>query len=403
MTVQEAYLGFIVRRPIPGTPFGRTALRWYPDQTPRLPRVVDPSREYTCHVAGVELKVRGLAWQQQDAGVGACATIALWSMLHSSALDDRHVIPTTAEITQTAYKTGLSADPLFPSNGLNFSQIVATVRDSGFAPLTVGGDLDSGGFNRERFCASYASLVRSGYPVLIVGELEGGHGWHATCGVGFRQAAARPVPPGAIEFEDVKTKHIYVHDDNLGPAVRLRVEAEPPGGVMLRPDPPMPRNGLSLPDPTKQYPGLCPTLLVAAAHDDVRVTPDQLHRLALTLGRVIVEATGKKVGVSLGSRVTRLAEYAGAELNRVLEGRGEVLAKARMALWERVAPMSLHLGVVRLGVGALPLLDVLYDTTDSEPNMRAFCHVAYHSSGGELVRHLASLHLVDCGPLVEAY
>ena len=65
--------------------------------------------------------------------------------------------------------------------------------------------------------------------------------------------------------------------------------------------------------------------------------------------------------------------------------------------------MSLHLGVVRLGVGALPLLDVLYDTTDSEPNMRAFCHVAYHSSGGELVRHLASLHLVDCGPLVEAY
>src|SRR3954470_14135510 len=82
--LEEGYLGFIVLRPIPKTPLGRTVLRAYPDQTPELPRVVEPFRWYTCNVAGLELRVHGLAWQQQDAAVGACATVALWSMLHSS-------------------------------------------------------------------------------------------------------------------------------------------------------------------------------------------------------------------------------------------------------------------------------------------------------------------------------
>jgi hypothetical protein len=56
-------------------------------------------------------------------------------MLHSSAFDDRHVVPTTAEVTQTAHRAGLSGQRLFPSRGLNFGQLIATVRDSGFAPL----------------------------------------------------------------------------------------------------------------------------------------------------------------------------------------------------------------------------------------------------------------------------
>lgn len=123
--IHDAYLGFIVRRPIPGTPFGRTVLKWYPEKTPDLPRVIEPARFYTCHVAGLKLRVRGLAWQQQDDGVGKCATIALWSMLHSSAFDDRHVVPTTAEITQTAHRAGLSAAPLFPSSGLTALQLIA--------------------------------------------------------------------------------------------------------------------------------------------------------------------------------------------------------------------------------------------------------------------------------------
>ncbi len=71
--LQKAYLGFVVIRPIPATPIGRTVLRAYVDRTPSLPRVVEPFRRYKANVAGLEFEVDGIAWQQQDAAVGACA------------------------------------------------------------------------------------------------------------------------------------------------------------------------------------------------------------------------------------------------------------------------------------------------------------------------------------------
>jgi len=409
--IQDAYLGFIVRRPIPGTPLGRTVLRWYPDQTPALPRVVTPSRRYECHVAGLKLTVAGLAWQQQDAGVGACATIALWSMLHSSAFDDRHVVPTTAEITRTAHRAGLSAQPLFPSRGLNFGQLIATVRDSGFAPLVVAGDLGTPGnerFTAEHFCSALASLIRSGFPVLIAGELVDANtrapvGRHAVCAVGFRQAGSNRPAPGQLEFEDARTEFVYLHDDNLGPAARFRIETDPADdSIFLRADPPAKQHARALPDPTQNHPLFIPAAMLAAAHDDVRLSPDHLHRLALQVGTILITATGNKVGLSVGSRILRVARYARDELAVVLAGQAAVLGRSRLALWETVPPMSLHIAVVRFGFGGVPLLDVLYDTTDSEPNVRAFCHIAYHPGIAGLAAHVAQLGLVSLGEPVQA-
>jgi len=394
--IQDAYLGFIVRRPIPGTPFGRTVLRWYPEQSPDLPRVIEPARFYTSHVAGLELGVRGLAWQQQDDGVGKCATIALWSMLHSSAFDDRHVVPTTAEITQTAHRAGLSAAPLFPSSGLTAAQLIASLRDSGFTPLVVAGELPDNRFGRERFSSSLASLIRSGYPVVVAGASERDGVGHAACMVGFRQAASNTPNPGMVELEDAKTEFVYIHDDNLGPAARFRIELDAKGTyVALRAVPPTGKHTGTLPDPTKNYPRLIPKLLLAAAHQDVRITPDRLHTLGVNLGTMIVATTGNGLGLSCSSRMIRLAAYVGPELGRILADRPSVLGTTRLSLWESVPPMSLHLGVIRFGAGKVPLLDVLYDTTDSAPNMRAFCYVAYHPEMVAAVERLVVLRLFD--------
>ncbi len=87
---QNRYLGFSVVRPLPNAPLGRTVLKWWsPDA-----KVVAPSRDYKVHLAGVRLTVSGLAWQQQDTGTAACATVSIWSMLHSAAFDERHAVPT---------------------------------------------------------------------------------------------------------------------------------------------------------------------------------------------------------------------------------------------------------------------------------------------------------------------
>jgi hypothetical protein len=409
--LQAAYLGFIVLRPIPKTPLGRTVLRAYPDQTPDLPRVVDPFRRYTSNIAGLTLRVDGLAWQQQDVGVGACATVALWSMLHSSAFDDRHVVPTTAEVTRIAHGPGLSTLRAFPSKGLNFGQLVATLRDSGFAPLVVPGDVGGDRFRREHFSAALAAFIRSGYPAIIAGahvkqRPDGSYddlGGHAVCAVGFRQASASPPAAGSLEFEDAATQHVYLHDDNLGPAARFHVESDGTGTVLLRADPPPARHALTLPDPTAHYPLLRPSALLAAAHDDVRLSPDILHARAVELGTTLIAATGGKLGLAVSSRLTRLPRYVREELGVVLRLNPAVLGRTRLALWETVPPMSLHIGVVRFAFGAQPLMDVLFDTTDSVPNLRAFCHVAYEPALLPLVAHICSLLPMDFGVAVAAF
>lgn len=415
--LEKSYLGFVVLRPIPKTPIGRTVLRWYPDATPHLPRVVEPSRDYTCNVAGLVLRVKGLAWQQQDVGVGACATVALWSMLHSSAFDDRHVVPTTAEVTRTAHGPGMSAYRAFPSKGLNFGQLIATVRDSGFAPLVVPGDRIVTGnsqaeqFTREHFSASLAAFIRSGYPVLLAGMLlradqNGTYrelGRHAVCAVGFRQASSAPPSAGALEFEDAATEHVYIHDDNLGPAARFHIETDAQGAVLLRATPPPARHKLTLPDPTASHPVFRPSALLAAVHDDVRLSPDVLHARALRLGTALTASTGGKLGLTASARFTRLARYVQRELEAVLPANPTVLGRTRLALWEMVPPMSMHIGVVRFGIGPAPLLDVLFDTTDSEPNMRAFCHVAYNPALPPLIAHVCSLLQMDLGVSISAF
>lgn len=395
--IAENYLGFVVLRPIPGAPLGRSVLRWYPQDADRLPRVVTPSRRYLVHIAGLEWAVEGLAWQQQDAGVGACATVALWSMLHSSAFDDRHVIPTTAEVTQVAHRAGLSGYRIFPNRGLNFAQLLATIRDSGFAPLVIPGDLKGAGpesFSREHFSASLASLVRSGFPVLITGKYVDSNGnalgLHAVCAVGFRQAAST-VNRGAIGLEDAATEYVYVHDDNLGPAGRFRI-IDQTAAVGLRAERPQAlHNRIISDDPSATHPVFTPTAMIAAAHDDVRMSPDELHRKALRVGAWVNAAAGQRLGLSLGVRFMRLAKYIGEELEQVLRGRPAGLGTARLQLWEEVPPMSLHIGVIRIGSGPTPLVDVLVDTTDSDRNARAFCHVAYHPVVATLISRLIAV------------
>ena len=407
--MQEHYLGFVVIRPIPWAPFGRTVLRWYAESTPSTPRIMQPSREYTVHLAGAPLTVTGLAWQQQDTGVGACATVALWTALQSSAFDPYHAVPTTAEVTRAAHRTASLGARIFPSNGLTIAQLCEAVKEQGLAPVVSDGDLtlsDGKAFRRERFATVLASLVRSGYPVVLLAKLDGQTGGHAVCVVGFRETA--PQPQGAeVAFQDAATSVIYLHDDNIGPNVRMCIEEDAAtGAVVLRAEAPAPVHASQWPDPTLNYWRLRPSALVCAVHDDLRSSPDTLHGLALEMAtsmcRLWRGATGFQVElvVSLGFR--RIAHYAGDVLARSLSGDPDALAETRLRLQETVPPMSLHVGVVRIGLaGGQPLLDVLFDTTEGDRH-RAFCHVAFMPGIGNLIDALEQMTALRFGHRVLA-
>jgi hypothetical protein len=89
-SLQDSYRGFCVVRPLPGCPIGRTIIP-PPPASAGLTDTTTPLRPYFAHVAGIEFKVSGLPFQQQDRGVSACATTALWTSIHSTA--HRHPAP----------------------------------------------------------------------------------------------------------------------------------------------------------------------------------------------------------------------------------------------------------------------------------------------------------------------
>lgn len=411
--LQQRYLGFIVLRPIPQAPLGRTVLQWYPDKTPNTPRVVKPSRRYSVHVAGLRLTVTSLAWQQQDTGVGACATVGLWTMMHSSAFDDSHAIPTTADITLSAHNKASLGGRVFPSTGLQLFQIAEAIKAWNLSPLIVQGDigyktksgLQYAAFNHGRFSATCAAFIRSGYPVLIIGSM--GVNFHAMCAGGFRSTGNPTITPKTTEIQDSWITHIYAHDDNIGPNTKFRIAVGSSKEAILKLDSPPPvhaRQGLNLPVIT--YDDFVPHTIVVAVHNDLRSSVDAVHIAALKMANLIgnsantlLESTGAAArGITTSARFVRLAEYLGVELHHLLGANAAVLSKARLALVEKVRPMSLHIGLVRIGDDkSVPLMDILYDTTDSDRNHPVFANVAY----SDLARQAEKLAFATASPKVE--
>ncbi len=394
--LRAAYLGHVVLRPLPDAPIGRTVLRAYPDTVgiaAGTPRIMEPARSYSAHVAGLTWDVCGLAWQQQESAVGACATVAIWSMLHASAFDDHHAIPTTAEITLAAQHGLPTGSRIFPaSDGMRIEQMLEAIKRQGLAPVVIESD-DADGFSRPRFCQLVGAFLRSGYPVLVNGLLDDdAPSGHTVCMVGFRSPPPLSVPDGRVEHADGNIEYVYVHDDNLGPNVRFRVETlDSDNGlqvVQLCVEAPSPTHGaLPTDDPTLTYASIIPTEIVVAVHPELRTAPEELRRVATKYTSWLPQAlehemtqqgTGGPTGMLVSSRFIPWVNYVDHELGAALGDRPEALSRARLSLWEQVPPMSLHVGLVRVSIGLTPLVDVLFDTSDSDRHLRPAAHVVFH-------------------------
>lgn len=413
--LQDHYLGFLVLRPIPSAPFGRTVLRWYHDADADLPRVTNTAREYTAHLLGQTLSITTLAWQQQDSAVSACATVALWSILHSSAFDAFHAIPTTAEITHRANDRLFAGNRTFPSQGLNVEQLCGAIMAFNKSPEVVYGDEHAHGvcFSPERFSNTVAAFARSGYPVLMGGDWQSGNdrSAHAAVITGFRSAHPDIKNLPDVTLQDSSVGIFYVHDDNIGANVRFRreevVHADGRRSVVLRCERPPYQNTER---PEIDY-GFVPRVLIIAVDNDLRTSAESLLRRGLEevslLGQVIKSAPGLKEqenvpGLSMSARFIRISDYVGAELAGVLAERPRDLAQARLDFANNVPPMPLHLGVVRVGFGALstPALDILFDTTDTERSQRVFARLLYIPEIKPYVDALASAQRISNAPII---
>ena len=135
-TLQAAYLGFVVIKPLPKTVFGRTCLTTYP---PNGHRHFPTTRRFDAHLFGITLSIaQSLPFQEQDSIVAACATSALWSVFQSTARLHLHQVLTPIEITRAATHLLPIETRVLPNRGLSTQMMAHAIKSVGADSTLVG-------------------------------------------------------------------------------------------------------------------------------------------------------------------------------------------------------------------------------------------------------------------------
>ena len=239
--LQDAYLGFVVVKPLPFTVVGRTCLSVYPNDG-----AIERRYPVTCkervNLFGLPLEVDTLPFQEQDRDIAACATSALWSVFYATGRRFQHAIPSPVQITKAATQRAGYDERVLPNGkGLNNRQIADAIRSVGLEPATIGLGIENkpGGALRsaqERTALlkiATAAYLAAGIPCLLLGQVRDKTpkndgpilGSHARAVAGYRFEQIEPTAYGktGILFSATQMTHLYAHDDQVGPFARMKL------------------------------------------------------------------------------------------------------------------------------------------------------------------------------------
>ena len=359
----EAYLGFSVIKPLHGCPVGRTVLRSFPavpeNAEDKSRRKFGGTRDYQVHLLGAELIVRGLAFQQQDVGVSACATTAIWSSLHKMRDHEDIAAFTPAQITSLASKYSLPFGRAMPSEGLSIDQMCQAIQAVGLAPniLRVHDIANARGFLH--------AAVESGLAPIVILKYGTSNSYHAVTVAGMKYRT----PPEASLIQDETDDlagnviALYVHDDRRGPYLRANL-AEKEKRPMLN----IPSRDNETSEELWEM-----THILIPIHSKIRLSISGLRHSALEavasvhqcrelIERQLDSAIPLGKTVSFASRFLRTHKY--IELMMAESG---VLSQSIRALCSKVT-FPRYVGIVRLAAPYLGTIDLLIDTTSTQRN-----------------------------------
>ena len=380
---KASYLGFCVVKPLPGSPVGRTVMRSYPADPAEPadpaapPDAADPAkgylrsfdcvRSYTAHLRGIALTVRGLAFQQQDVCVSACATTAIWSALQKVCDHEDIAAVTPAQITAIASRYSLPFGRAMPSEGLSLDQMCQAIQAIGISPslLRVEG-IEAAGrhISAAKVAGAYLySAIKSGFaPILI---LKKGKGYHAVAVAGMKLRHPRRPSHILPDTDDLAGDLIglYIHDDRRGPYLRASLEAKDKEPQVVMP------SG-NEPDETEAW---ALTHILVPMHPKIRLALSaltecaiqivaKLHGLRETVNKTRPGAiTNHTIGFDCW--IVRSHKY----VESLFLGIPDMSEGRIAAVCEKIR-FSRYLGVVRVRSAFFDPIDVLIDTTSTLKN-----------------------------------
>lgn len=370
----EHYLGFAVIKPLPGCPVGRTILRSLPDGNANgLTRRFSCTRVSRIHFAGIELTIRGLVFQQQDTGVSACATTAIWCALHKMRDFEEVVAATPAQITMMAARYTLPFGRAMPSEGLSMDQMCVAVQELGISPNL---------FRVTDFSTSRAylySATDSGIPSVLILRDSSGNRRHAVtvAGMKVRSPHVETLLVSGQDDEAGDLQALYVHDDRLGPYLRADVfEEEQSFELKIQLE--------YAKQPRAEKWTL--THILIPMHNKIRLSFGGLRKI--TVGSLVPRLHSARVSrgivvnahgpVTFSNRIIRPQSY----IEELL--RNPDIGLDSMDVLRSTVPFSRYVGIVRMHASFTAPIDVLLDTTSTLRNIVCLGVLPYKVKGNSL-------------------
>jgi hypothetical protein len=357
--LRRTYLGFTIQRPLERAPIGRTVLPPLADGASDFGAV----RSHEVHVAGIELAVRGLAFQQQDQGVSACATTALWSALNCVASKEGLPAMSPGQITQAASRYYLAGGRPLPSEGLNIQQICEATRAAELSPVLHSGT------NLAQDVAQLHGYVRSGFPAVLalqpyeptVAPPQEQGSKHAVCAAGLKLGEVLPQHVEELSYRDgaSETKALYVHDDRLGPYKVATLHQYTWKEAKLRTS-----LVIKWVDGVEDEASILEAIIVPLP-SKIRLTIPKMRQLAIPVANAFGQLFSEfPRTVTFSCRYMRATEYTTQAFMFDLSDEGIYQLNCKTAL-------SRYVGLIEITAPQGPLLDILLDATEAQPVARA--------------------------------
>lgn len=241
---KKDYKGFITIKPIANSLIGFSLLKPYANNNGRE-RYFWGVREYTVNFFGKNIPLNSLGFQQQDKILGACASIAIWTLYQKICTHSSHQSYSIGQITKSSGIISANGMRLIPNKGLTPKQIGSIITQNGLQPELITGEIESKITYKKKNIISNLVIKkivnayhRLGIPIIIgfVPNLELKKEQHAVavCGHGtfmnnvkkpsFIKKLSQSRRSSGIAWRAEKITKLYAHDDKWGPFSRIMLE-----------------------------------------------------------------------------------------------------------------------------------------------------------------------------------
>jgi hypothetical protein len=215
----NSYLGCIVVKPLPKGIIGVTYLKTY-NETIKNRKYLSTNTQ-TINLFGKNLYIETMPYLEQDGLVGSCASSALWMAFQKTSELFHTMKPSPSEITILAGYDSYNTGKVFPSKGLEISQICKSIYNTGL--ISELRQIDSDSYNITWLKGFIYSYLMCEIPVLMGVEIEK-DGFHLITLNGFRFNDTSSIEPSDSTYRSDCITKFYAHDDQTGPFSRLQIQ-----------------------------------------------------------------------------------------------------------------------------------------------------------------------------------